>query len=94
ASEERCNAIKNEYPEFGEFFNQVNELKSLFYEKDLQELWKKTIPQQSKTSFDRFVKRLQEIGFLVSKKYSKYDYAIANLYVYGFGVKRKQGQRK
>lgn len=95
ASEERCNAIRNEYPELAEFFNNINELSSLFNTKDLEKLWKKTIPEQSENSFDSFVKRLEEIGLIAKKKYNKrYDYAVANLYVYGFGIKRTQGQRK
>ncbi|NOQ63726.1 MAG: P-loop NTPase, partial [Methyloprofundus sp.] len=91
ASKERCDAIKNEYPELDEFFNNINELSSLFNSDDLENLWKETVNEQS---FDSFVKRLQQIGFITRKKYSKYDYAIANLYIDGFGIQRKQGQRK
>jgi len=93
ASEERCNAIRNEYPEFGEFFDNINELSSLFIAEDLETLWRKTIGESSGQSFDVFVKRLQDIG-LIAIKNGKYDYAIANLYIDGFGIQRKQGQRK
>ena len=93
ASKERCDAIKNEYPEFDEFFNNINDLSSLFYSDDLEKLWKKTITRTDQ-SFDSFVKRLQQIGFIAIKKYSKYDFAIASLYIDGFGIQRKQGQRK
>ena len=95
ASEERCNAIKNEYSEFTDFFNSISELSSLFKTEDLEKLWNKTIGAESKQSFDSFVKRLEEIGLIAKKKYNKkYDYSVANLYVYGFRIKRTPGQRK
>lgn len=95
ASKERCDAVKNEYPELTAFFEQMNELTSLFKREDLQQLWRKTVAEQSDDSFDSFVKRLKEIGIITDKKYNdRYDYAVANLYVYGFEVKRSQGQRK
>lgn len=95
ASEERCNAIKNEYPEFSEFFKHINELTSLCKTEELNILWKKTITEQPNVSFEIFIERLEQIGFLTKKKSnSRYDYAIAPLYVDGFGIQRKQGQRK
>ncbi|MDD4959201.1 MAG: AAA family ATPase [Gallionella sp.] len=94
ASIERCNAIRNEYPDFAEFFNKSSELKSLLKEEELKTFWQKTMTNQEAFPFDVFVKRLKDIGLLESKKYSQYDYAIANLYVYGFGIARNQGQRK
>lgn len=94
ASEERCNSIRNEYKDLSEFFNKISGLKSLFTEEELKELWQQTIAIQSNITFDDFAQRLKDIGLLETKKYSQYDYAIANLYVYGFGIIRKQGQRK
>ncbi|WP_017306760.1 P-loop ATPase, Sll1717 family [Spirulina subsalsa] len=95
ASQERCDAIKNEYPEFLEFFESMNKLSSLFKEEDLELLWRDTVANQSNLSFENFLKRLQQIGLIAERKDKKrYDYAVADLYVYGFGVKRRQGQRK
>ncbi|MFZ9738099.1 MAG: MinD/ParA family ATP-binding protein [Prochlorotrichaceae cyanobacterium] len=98
ASIERCNSIKNEYPDLSEFFDNLNELSSLFKKDDLETLWKKYVLPVVETphkSFDKFVTRLEEIGLIATKKYSnKYDYSIADLYVYGFKVRRRQGQRK
>ncbi|MCW6037501.1 P-loop NTPase [Spirulina subsalsa FACHB-351] len=95
ASKERCDAIKNEYPEFLAFFDRMNELSSLFKEEDLELLWRDTVANQSNLSFENFLKRLQQIGLIAERKNKKrYDYAVADLYVYGFGVKRRQGQRK
>lgn len=95
ASIERCDAIRNEYPDLSEFFNKISILKSLFKKEELEQLWQETIANnQPSMSFDAFVKRLKDIGLLEGKKYSQYDYAIANLYIHGFGIPRKQGQRK
>ncbi len=95
ASIEHCDAIRNEYPDLSEFFNQISTLKSLFKEEILKEIWQKTIANnQPSMPFDAFVKRLKAIGVLESKKYNtKYDYAIAKLYIHGF-VTRIAGQRK
>lgn len=95
ASIERCDAIKNEYPEFSEFFKEIRTLSSLFRKEDLEVLWKKTIEPSLALSLDEFINRLEQIGFLSRKKYNaKYDYAIANLYIDGFGITRQAGQRK
>ncbi|MDI1279653.1 AAA family ATPase [Methylobacter sp.] len=95
ASIERCDAIRNEYQDLKKFFDEISTLKSLFGEEELKVLWQKNIANnQSPIPFDAFVKRLKDIGLLESKKYSQYDYAIANLYIHGFGITRKQGQRK
>ena len=96
ASIERCNDIKNEYSDLSEFFNNISTLKSLFKEEALKEIWQRTIANnQPPMPFDAFVKRLKAIGVLEkSKKYNtKYDYAIAKLYIHGF-VTRIAGQRK
>jgi hypothetical protein len=95
ASEERCNSIKNEYKDLAKFFEKISSLKSLLNEDELKDIWQKTIADnQPPLSFDSFVKRLIDIGLLETKKYSNYGYAIANLYIHGFGISRKQGQRK
>ncbi len=95
ASQERCDAIKNEYPEFLGFFERMNELSSLFKVEDLKLLWGDTVANQSDLSFENFLKRLEQIGLIAERKNKKrYDYAVVDLYVYGFGVKRTQGQRK
>jgi cellulose biosynthesis protein BcsQ len=95
ASEERCNAIRNEYPEFTSFFDRISELNSLFTTKDLEALWSKTIGENATQLFDTFVKRLENIGLIAKKKYhKKFEYSVANLYVYGFNIKRVAGQRK
>lgn len=95
ASKERCTSIKEEYPELSEFFNNINELGSLFSEKQLKDFWQKSTQLQEKfNTFDAFLKRLKDIGLLDDKKYSKkYNYAIAPIYIDGFNI-RTMGQKK
>jgi len=95
ASVERCDAIKNEYPELSEFFNNIVELGSLFSDKQLKDFWQKSKElQQPFNTFDNFLKCLKDIGVLQDKKYSKkYNYAIANIYIDGFNI-RTMGQKK
>ncbi len=93
ASVERCDAIKNEYPELSEFFNNIGELGSLFSEEQLRAFWQKSMQSQFNT-FDAFSKRLKDIGILQQyKKSKKYDYAVSNIYIDGFGI-RTMGQKK
>ena len=93
ASVERCDAIKNEYPELSEFFNNIGELGSLFSEKLLKAFWQKSMTTQFNT-FDGFSKRLKDIGILQQyKKSNKYDYAVSNIYIDGFNI-RTMGQKK
>ena len=95
ASIERCDAIKNEYPELSEFFNNIGDLGSLFSEKQLKDFWQKSTQLHTQfDAFDTFLKRLKDIGMLQDKKYSqKYNYAIANIYIDGFNI-RTMGQKK
>ncbi|MDI1292989.1 MAG: AAA family ATPase [Methylobacter sp.] len=95
ASVERCDSIKNEYPELSEFFNNIGELGSLFSEKQLKDFWQKSTQLHAQfETFDAFLKRLKDIGMLQDKKYSKkYNYAIANIYIDGFNI-RTMGQKK
>ena len=93
ASTERCEAIKNEYHELSEFFNNIGELGSLFGEPQLKEFWQRSMQAQFNT-FDIFLKRLMDIGILQKyKKSKKYDYAISNIYIDGFNI-RTSGQKK
>lgn len=93
ASVERCDAIKNEYPELSVFFNNIGELGSLFSEEQLRLFWNKSMQSQFNT-FDVFSKRLKDIGILQQyKKSKKYDYAVSNIYIDGFGI-RTMGQKK
>lgn len=95
ASVERCEAIKNEYPELSEFFDNIGQLGSLFSDAKFKDFWQnaKQLQEQFNT-FDAFLKKLKDIGLLDDKKHSKkYDYAIAPIYIDGFNI-RTMGQKK
>ena len=98
ASKSRCNDINNEYPELKPVFEEVKQLSSLIKKKDLEQIWKKTVKSESSEfqTFDYFVEKLKTIGVLIVKKGNnrKYDYAIATLYIDGFGITRQSGQNK
>ena len=94
ASIARCNDIRNEYPNLNPFFQEIRQLSSLFKKENLETIWRETAKYEFQT-FDSFVKRLESIGVVSIKKDNtrKYDYAIANLYIDGFGITRQSGQR-
>ena len=95
ASVERCDAIKNEYPELSEFFDNIGQLGSLFSDEKFKNFWQNATQLQAQfNTFDAFLKRLKDIGLLDDKKHSKkYDYAIAPIYIDGFNI-RTMGQKK
>ncbi|MDM8559773.1 hypothetical protein [Candidatus Parabeggiatoa sp. HSG14] len=68
---------------------------SVIKKENLEKIWQETVKNEFQT-FDSFVKQLETIGVLIIKKGNtrKYDYAIANLYIDGFGITRQSGQRK
>jgi len=93
ASIERCDALKNEYPDLVPFFDAMQSLRSQFKDVDLRPLWEATAAKQW-TSYEKFVSQLEAIGLLAVRKESdaKYRYAVAALYIDGFNVKRVQGE--
>ncbi len=95
ASIARCNDIKNEYPKLNPFFHGIGRLSSLIKKEDLEKIWRETVKSEFQT-FDSFVKKLETIGLLITKKGNnkKYDYGIAILYIDGFGITRQSGQNK
>jgi len=96
ASEERVNAVKNEYASLKPFLEDVqqrNSLRSQFSESELHQVWERTGKGEF-PSFDAFVAELEAAGLLVRKKGTTYDYGFASLYIDGLGVTRVQGEKK
>lgn len=96
ASEERVNAVKNEYASLKSFLEDVqqrNSLRSQFSEAELRQVWSRTGKDEF-PSFDAFVTELEAAGLLVRKKGTTYDYGFASLYIDGLGVTRVQGEKK
>jgi MinD-like ATPase involved in chromosome partitioning or flagellar assembly len=96
ASEERVNALKNEYPSLDGFLLDVQEkhsLKSQFSSEELEKVWDRTSTGQYAT-FESFVAHLENSGLLMRKSGKGYDYGFAQLYIDGLGVTRVQGEKK
>lgn len=96
ASEERVNAVKNEYSALVPFLDNVqqkNSLRSQFTESELRAVWD-AVSQAEFPTFDAFVAELEAAGLLVRKKGTTYDYGFASLYIDGLGVTRVQGEKK
>ncbi len=85
ASEERCDAIKQEYPNLCNFFDALEGMPALSTQDELRGLWEIHI-QEAVTLFEKFADFadfLNEIG--VAKWRAKDQrYGFADIYVYGF----------
>ncbi|RUR85839.1 ParA family protein [Chlorogloeopsis fritschii PCC 9212] len=87
ASEERCNAIKEEYPYLSKFFDSLKDISALLSKEELQTVWQKSV-QDIISPFDDFVNLLSEIG-LAEWREKEQRYKFADIYVYGFEMIRK-----
>ncbi len=86
ASNERCDAIRQEYPDLGEFFDALEGLPALLPKEQLAEIWHRTATEMTSTS-EEFATLLSEIG--ISQWQEKQDrYKFADIYVYGFKMNR------
>jgi hypothetical protein len=86
ASAERCEAIKQEYPDLSRFFNALEGLPALLPKEQLQEIWQRTSVKIAPT-FEEFVTFLSEIG--IAKWREKEErYGFADIYVYGLKMNR------
>jgi MinD-like ATPase involved in chromosome partitioning or flagellar assembly len=92
ASQQRCNEVREEYPELNDFFENLRE-KSIFQSKDdLQSLWE-TTAQAAEPELDGFLELLEKIG-LVSWRDKKGEerYRFADLYIDGFKMNRSRAK--
>ncbi|NER95848.1 MAG: AAA family ATPase [Symploca sp. SIO1B1] len=87
ASEERCNAIREEYPDLGKFFDSLKDNQALLSQEELQTVWEKSA-QDIMSSFDDFTDFLSEIG-LAEWREKEERYKFADIYVYGFEMIRR-----
>ncbi|WP_353258359.1 ParA family protein [Prochlorothrix hollandica] len=94
ASQERCEAITQEYPELQTFLGKLSGFPALADGAELEQLWRETALDVAET-FDQFVNLLKEIGLAEwrSETYKKAaHYRFADIYIYGFKMKY-QGAR-
>lgn len=91
ASSQRCDEIREEYPELSTFFDTLKDFPALATSDQLEELWQSNVRDLFPT-FSSFVDHLREIGLLQwRKKTAKKDehYRFADIYIYGFGMSYK-----
>lgn len=86
ASEERCDAIKQEYPELCQFFEALEGVPALPTRQDLENAWHKSVPEIY-PDFDEFASFLTEIG-LAKWRPKENRYGFPDIYVYGFKMIR------
>ncbi|NES17560.1 MAG: AAA family ATPase [Symploca sp. SIO3E6] len=87
ASEERCNAIREEYPDLRKFFDSLKDHQALLSKEELQTVWQESA-QDIMSSFDNFADFLSEIG-LAEWREQEQRYKFAGIYVYGFKMIRR-----
>lgn len=87
ASQERCNAIKEEYPDLRKFFNSLKDVQALSSKEELQTVWQESA-QDVMSPFDEFADLLSEIG-LAEWREKEQRYKFADIYVYGFEMIRR-----
>ena len=86
ASEERCNAIKEEYPDLVDFLDNLKDIPALAEAGQLEKIWEESA-QNVISSFEDFVAFLNEIGILEWRARDQ-RYRFADIYVYGFEMSR------
>jgi cellulose biosynthesis protein BcsQ/stress-induced morphogen len=88
ASRERCQAVREEYPDFSKFFDSLKDTKALLSKEDLQALWKASA-QDISAEFEEFSDLLSEIGIAEWREQDQQRYKFADIYVYGFEMIRQ-----
>ena len=86
ASDERCDAIRQEYPELENFFNALEGVQALPLKEDLCKVWTDTA-QDVLPTFDEFSDLLSKIGVAKWREKDK-RYGFPDIYVYGFKMIR------
>lgn len=87
ASEERCNAIKEEYPNLRKFFDELKDFSALPTKEEMETVWQESA-QDVLSPFDEFADFLSEIG-LAEWREKEQRYKFADIYVYGFEMIRR-----
>jgi MinD-like ATPase involved in chromosome partitioning or flagellar assembly len=86
ASEERCQAVREEYPNLVPFFDALRGVQALPSKEELEAVWQESA-QTVSPDFDEFSGWLSEIGIAAYRENEK-RYKFADIYVYGFGMNR------
>lgn len=86
ASEKRCQEIKEEYPNLTDFFYSLKGKLAFLSKEQLQEIWQYSA-SDIVANFEEFDSLLKEIG-IVEWREKEERYKFADIYVYGFDMKR------
>ena len=86
ASEERCQAVREEYPDLRKFFDDLKGIRALLPKEVLEPLWQSSA-QGVVPTFDDFSNLLSEIGIAEWREKDQ-RYKFADIYVYGFEMNR------
>lgn len=90
ASEERCDAIRQEYPDLERFFEFLESVPALPTREELYTVWQQS-NLDSYPDFDNFSGFLSDVG-LAKWREKENRYGFADIYVYGFKMIRKGGR--
>ena len=83
----RVNEVRNEYPEFNQELNKLKDERSPISANRLSEIWSK----QGK-ELNTLISDIIKAGIMREYQQEASRYAVAELYLYGLGMRRK-GQR-
>ncbi|WP_017324452.1 P-loop ATPase, Sll1717 family [Synechococcus sp. PCC 7336] len=86
ASEERCSAVKEEYPDLLEFLETLKGVPALVEKQQLQHLWEISVSEQI-PAFDDFVEFISEVG-IIEWRAKDERFRFADIYVHGFEMSR------
>ena len=86
ASKERCDAIKQEYPNLSDFFNALEGVNALITKDELEGVWQETDSIRNIASFNEFVDLLTKIGIIQWRDRDE-KYCFADIYISGFKMK-------
>ena len=91
ASKERCDAIKQEYPNLSDFFNALEGVNALITKDELEGVWQETDSIRNIASFNEFVDLLTKIGIIQWRDRDE-KYRFADIYISGFKMKYQGGK--
>jgi len=87
ASKKRCEEIKEEYPNYIDFFDSLNGKSAFLTKKELKEIWQASAAEIVE-NFEEFTSFLGEIGMIEFREKEE-CYKFADIYVYGFNMIRQ-----
>jgi len=93
AAKHRSNELREEYPELGKLFDNLNKYSDSCTIREMEQLYTSSLKQDG-ISFEDFLVTVKSIG-LAHEVFVKGEiqYRFADMYVHGFGMKRSHGRK-